>query len=430
MTAVVGILNKQAIALAADSAVTVSAANGNKIFNRANKVFTLSKYHPVGIMLYNSASFMATPWEIIIKVYRKQLSDKSFPKIEDYKDDFLRFLKSKDYFADKNTQELFVEIFIKHAIDMLINESIGDRRDLLANRNEENKEKIINLIETNADKFIIILGKEKSCVGFEDLEFDEFNEFAKEILDRSIKQSFTDNSLSLTESQILKIKTFLLHALKFREKLTNYTGLIFVGYGDDEIYPKLLPINVSFLFKDRLRYFIDEESLGEISNYNNAAICPFAQTDVMSTILTGVDPSLDNTYLTNFKEAFDKYNKELIKISDEENAEAIKAQIQAFNIDSIIEEYANKIGEARRKNYIEPLLNAVGNLSKEDLAEMAESLIYLTYLKRRITFAEESVGGPVDVAVISKGDGFIWIKRKHYFKSELNQHFFNNYFNS
>ena len=72
-------------------------------------------------------------------------------------------------------------------------------------------------------------------------------------------------------------------------------------------------------------------------------------------------------------------------------------------------------------------MNAVGALSKEDLAEMAESLIYLTYLKRRITFAEESVGGPVDVAVISKTDGFIWLKRKHYFKPELNHHYFSKF---
>jgi hypothetical protein len=42
---------------------------------------------------------------------------------------------------------------------------------------------------------------------------------------------------------------------------------------------------------------------------------------------------------------------------------------------------------------------------------------------------EESVGGPVDVAVISKGDGFIWIKRKHYFSPDLNSQFFNNYNN-
>jgi hypothetical protein len=39
----------------------------------------------------------------------------------------------------------------------------------------------------------------------------------------------------------------------------------------------------------------------------------------------------------------------------------------------------------------------------------------------------ESVGGPIDVAVISKGDGFIWIKRKHYFKPEFNQSFMSNY---
>ena len=59
---------------------------------------------------------------------------------------------------------------------------------------------------------------------------------------------------------------------------------------------------------------------------------------------------------------------------------------------------------------------------------MAESLINLTCLKRRISINAETVGGPVDVAVISKGDGLIWIKRKHYFQPELNYGFFQNYF--
>ena len=38
--------------------------------------------------------------------------------------------------------------------------------------------------------------------------------------------------------------------------------------------------------------------------------------------------------------------------------------------------------------------------------------------------ADETVGGPVDVAVISKGDGFIWIRRKHYFDPALNTRYF------
>ena len=67
-------------------------------------------------------------------------------------------------------------------------------------------------------------------------------------------------------------------------------------------------------------------------------------------------------------------------------------------------------------------------LPKDELAAMAESLVNLTSFKRKVSMEVESVGGPIDVAVISKGDGFIWIKRKHYFEPELNQQFFSNYY--
>ncbi|GMQ31122.1 hypothetical protein Aconfl_37650 [Algoriphagus confluentis] len=38
MTAVVGVLNKHAVAIAADSAVTIGNGKGVKIFNGANKI--------------------------------------------------------------------------------------------------------------------------------------------------------------------------------------------------------------------------------------------------------------------------------------------------------------------------------------------------------------------------------------------------------
>lgn len=43
MTAIVGVLNKHGVALAADSAVTFG--NTHKVVNTGNKVFALSKYH-------------------------------------------------------------------------------------------------------------------------------------------------------------------------------------------------------------------------------------------------------------------------------------------------------------------------------------------------------------------------------------------------
>lgn len=69
-------------------------------------------------------------------------------------------------------------------------------------------------------------------------------------------------------------------------------------------------------------------------------------------------------------------------------------------------------------------------LPKDELAAMAESLVNLASFKRRVTDEEETVGGPIDVAVISRGDGFIWIKRKHYFEPGLNPQFLANYYRS
>lgn len=58
MTAIVGVLNKHAVAIAADSAVTMG--NTHKVVNSANKIFTLSKYHPVAVMTYSSVSAVRT----------------------------------------------------------------------------------------------------------------------------------------------------------------------------------------------------------------------------------------------------------------------------------------------------------------------------------------------------------------------------------
>ena len=48
MTAIVAELNMHAVAIAADSAVTMG--DTHKVVNSANKIFTLSKYHLVAVM--------------------------------------------------------------------------------------------------------------------------------------------------------------------------------------------------------------------------------------------------------------------------------------------------------------------------------------------------------------------------------------------
>lgn len=71
----------------------------------------------------------------------------------------------------------------------------------------------------------------------------------------------------------------------------------------------------------------------------------------------------------------------------------------------------------------EPLRKVIGMFAPEELAELAETFVSAESLKERVTKPTETVSGPIDVAVITKGDGFIWIKRKHYFDPALNLRF-------
>ncbi len=428
MSAVIGILNKHAIALAADSAVTISGGGNRKILNTANKIFTLSKYHPVGVMIYNSAEFMGTPWEIIIKMYREQLGEKSFKKVDDYRKDFVKYLKDQNFFSDHKDQKKALYDYCFLSLNILNREATQGHEDLLKKLDKSNREKVLALIGSKTDEYIKIIEKEKPFDDFKEFKISSFSSIVEEPFEYAIKIIFKDLGFDPSDKLQKMLLKFLFMHLKAKSliELQPFSGLVFVGYGDKQIYPHLVPMNISFAIEDKLRACIDTNRSAHISNEMHSVISPFAQTDVIDTILSGIDPVLKNVYHQNFSIFLAKYNELIANLAEEESGE-LAGNIRSLDIEKLTQNYVEEVNEIQRSTYINKMLQSVSSLPKEDLAEMAESLIYLTYLKRRITFAEESVGGPVDVALITKGDGFIWMKRKHYFKPDLNHQFFETY---
>jgi hypothetical protein len=59
-------------------------------------------------------------------------------------------------------------------------------------------------------------------------------------------------------------------------------------------------------------------------------------------------------------------------------------------------------------------------MPKQELAYTAEAFVTLTSIKRKVSAQQETVGGPIDVAIVTRNEGFAWIKRKHYFDIQLN----------
>ena len=92
MTAEVAVMNRSAVALAADSAMSVG--NTGKTYP-TNKLFALSKHHPVGVMMYNNAEFMGVPWETLVKMHRHGIASRGMATVNDYAASFLDYISNE-----------------------------------------------------------------------------------------------------------------------------------------------------------------------------------------------------------------------------------------------------------------------------------------------------------------------------------------------
>jgi len=424
MTAIVGVLNKQAIAVAADSAVTVGA--GVKIYDKANKIFTLSKHHPVGVAIYSSASFNSCiPWEIIIKMFRKKIGKDEHETIQAYADDFISYLTD---FKDNNTNVDELNSFTSDEISRLwafdvLAQMPNSRPDVGLHKDDVGKltELFTNINANISNKAVI---PELSTI--DKPSFVKCYDSALKLINKEILAAGGDQKLyDLVEDTFFNLFT---KDTGIRDKRGEFTGISFFGYGGKEIFPSLYRIHVYNCINGIIYWRMIEYN--KIENMGNQSyICPMAQIDEMQTYITGINPVIEDTLISGIESIMREFLAQLATSIHSHNPVVAK-NIAQFDITPLISQYKKNIQDFKQTKNIDPLINTVSTMAKEDLAELAENLIYMTSLKRHITPNLESVGGPVDVAVISKGDGFIWMKRKHYFDPSLNKCFFDNYYGS
>lgn len=419
MTAIVGTINRRGVAFAADSAATHTISSRHKITNHANKIFELSKYNPVGVAICGNLDLLGMPWEDIFKIYRNQLKNLSKKLLSDYSKDFFSFINQKivPSLCDKQKSDLsfFINSFLQEILD-LAKDEIKKTGEIL------NDNTLFSALLLILDGFIELYSKKDKCLGFEDYTLEQFVIYSGEIIDNTLMEYLSSPNCPKNFSEKFINALFLIITSNIHVYLVT-TEIIIWGYGEDELFPSYESFVVSLAFDNKVKY--TSKSKYVVSNDNVACVEPFAQTDVANTVVRGIDSDLRIQFYNTYKSSLNTFKDEIIsKLHDASAPMALIDIFKSLDVDAYTNVYIQSMDEYIQKNYIEKLVNTISYLSKEDLADMAESLVRMTYLKRRITSEEESVGGPVDVAVITKGDGFIWLKRKHYFSPELNHHYF------
>ena len=407
MTAEVAIMNVYGVAMAADSAITLGHG---KTYNTADKLFALSKYFPVGIMIYSRSDIMGIGWETIIKNYRNELRDKSFDTLSGYAEDFINFLSKFPYFSANQIKDYFKSVCI-YVFERILDWFLDDLRKFYGDKGQITKRQIDDVFTKSLKE---IKDKMKNINDEKQLKVDEdYIDSQMETINELLKMMFEDYPISKKNSQeIVNIIKLNFHKCCW---MNRYTGIVICGYGERELFPVTHTFKVSGKLGKGLIYF--EEDVVRIDPDDvTSNIGTYAQSEVVHTFVKGIDP--------DFAYSIDEKMSYTLSTIAERLPEKYKSKMP-----KIIELFQEYLSDTIQLNYVQPVLDIVDTLEKNDLTSMSESMINLTALKRHVTTDSETVGGPVDVAYISKGDGFIWIKKKTNYDPAINIELKQNYFN-
>ncbi|WP_135058802.1 hypothetical protein [Paracoccus salipaludis] len=408
MTAEIVILNRSGVALAADSAITIGK---ERVWKSTNKLFHVSSGCDIAVMIYGNGDFGGIPVEVLIKEFRKSCASNRYNKLEDCSQDFVKFVRTfsprlpnaADDQGHRSVLKMAIDIFDEISETIPANEKIKQRRLLLQTYLED-------LAEDFRDRDI---SHRDITVGH-----------TKQFLQSSVDELLTHTFKFKTTNENRRAALALVHEIAIRKTISPYvTAIVFAGFGGSEMLPSVRQVRLDGLVggiprvTDSLVQNMNEA--GESSAY----VLSFAQSDLAQIFMEGASKEVLDFVRSALTEILRGRSEDIIKNYVPGADQLVERELNKRQNSEIVQSFMERFAKFRFDNFAQPIMEVVASLPKDEMAAMAEALVETTSLRRKMDSRLETVGGPVDVAVVSKADGFVWIKRKHYFSLDINPDF-------
>lgn len=428
MTCEIAVANRLGIALAADSAVTftkegLDGRQTSTYSSGANKILQPLRNEPVGLMVYDNAALGEIPWELVVKQFRAWEGANPEPQLSTYMDRMIEFIEgSNDLFPmdwrEAQTQSLY-GVGLVRLIGTLRKQFpiVDDPQSAIADR------------VAAAGQFALDIEAELDAAGLVGglSEVDFANALADHALNLVNEATAAIQSSAGAVANVIDAATFLRLAVKVAfkwpwEVAGPPSGVVIAGYGAAEVLPSF--VERAFFGFVGTRVYSVERSAKAVprSGVVGAIIEAFARKSMVETFTQGVSPQAWAQAEAEFRL---RAGELIVRTVAEAGPAAVAPQgaIHTNLVDDATEQFKRHWAQASLAAHWQPLLEVVTSLPMDQLAELAENLVMLESLKERVTHRTQSVGGPIDVAVITKSEGLVWIKRKHYFRAELNHRY-------
>jgi hypothetical protein len=381
MTAEIASVNRSALALAADSAVTIRIGNTQKVYDSAEKIFEFSRKNPIALMVYNSVEFVGVPLDVIVRKYRNE-EDKSYECLKDAADLFTKYLEAFKHDVKDERNHLYAVLSSAFSVlnKKLFTVFQSATEAQAASKSHKFKfsfeEELSKLIGEETDRHEAA----KLANYLVDVSIDQFTKRYGDVIKDAVERSIFP--IDANDSKLLKqFGRYALAIVRSNIGSDILTGLVFGGFGKRDLFPTLDYIEIDGIYFDELKILSQNEI--DIDRRGKKTRCYRSRRKKW----------LSDLCMGWIRKYMKKYSGLLIKpltiyLTPKKALSWKDEKVKIKN--SVISEFGmmiNKLRE-RERHSIQDIVNF---MSKKELAEMAHALVELTSKKRRFSTDQETV---------------------------------------
>jgi hypothetical protein len=412
MTSEIAVMNQRAVALAADSAVTLIGGGTVAVRNDHRKLFNLVDKRAIGLMFFGVADMMGHPWEHLIEHYQKKLRPRAFAHVRDYAISFTGMMDNLEEFFPRAKQRdeyrrLLASVFryVFHLAQFMSDNADGERQGDSAIL-EAAIERVWRDYQFRED------GSPRADLACFPPNFGAAvqREYAQQI-EEIIAYGFGQFPLSPGATQ--RLREIAIYAVVKDLFLEDVTGLVFAGFGEEERYPNVVTYFASAIVGGYLKRA--EASADAIDTDTKSKIRVFADSEVTNAFIRGIDFNLERRLYGGFRMMMGGLVDQVIAAFPDASPaqrDDVRTRFQNSFVPRYVEAFRGMIADYQQQTFINPILRVLEIASRTELAQTAKELVGLNIFKKRIMAQKETVGGAIDVAMISRENGFQWFSRQ------------------
>jgi hypothetical protein len=399
-------MNKLGLAAASDSSVTISRGNNRRTYASAEKIFSLGPDHKVIVLHSGTTEFLDHPFEVLLTEWKKTLN-RPLQKLDDYVDNFINWISHRQDLFSEDLQNEFLKKLAREYLLVIRTFIMNALEEKEIPSNEWNSEEAFRVANEVLENDIAWLDDRPDLIGLNANWSDSRYNFFKDVFSEVIEYVFDDVPRNhISDKHYEAICRRLMY--KSFDSYDIDAELVFAGYGEQDIYPVESFISLQGAIADRPRH---QRGSDAISTSRSSNLNTHGQSEAIHTFLRAYHHSFLQLAISNLEEYSSLLESDVIATLPQVEGHKVEAAVQE-RLEKQIEKLRAAFDEKSQNDWVDAFTSTLAGLPITSLAKMAESLIELQILRQSSQAVQDTVGGPVDVAVVTRERGVEWFRHK------------------